>query len=87
MDICHLPKNAEVELLQGDSVKDDSGAMQHLLNWDLIRPQMTTGKVMDVIARQPVASAYTQVQQIAPRLFIIPKSGCPDIWIRLPKHR
>ena len=42
---------------------------------------------MDVIARQPVASAYTQAQQIAPRLFRIPKSGCPDIWIRLPKHK
>ena len=32
-------------------------------------------------------SAYTQVKmEDAHKLFKIPKSECPDIWIRLPKH-
>ena len=33
-------------------------------------------------------SAYTQVKiEDAPKLLKIPKSECPDIWIRLPKHK
>ena len=49
---------------------------------------------MDVIARLPhcdgqaadAISAYTQVKmEDSPRLLRIPKSECPDIWIRLPK--
>ena len=33
-------------------------------------------------------SAYTQVKmEDAPTLLKIPKSECPDIWIRLPRHR
>ena len=33
-------------------------------------------------------SAYTQVRmEDAPRLLKIPKSECPDIWIRLPRHK
>ena len=48
---------------------------------------------MDVIARLPdgqvvdAVSAYTQVKlEGAPRLLKIPKSECPDVWIRLPQH-
>ena len=33
-------------------------------------------------------SAYTQVKvEDAPTLLKIPKSECPDIWIRPPKHK
>ena len=32
-------------------------------------------------------SAYTQVMEDAQQLLKIPKSECPDIWIRLPKHK
>ena len=47
---------------------------------------------MDVIARIPgcdgqaadAVSAHTQVKlEGAPRLLTIPKSECPDVWIRL----
>ena len=50
---------------------------------------------MDVIARPPdgdgqaadAVSAYAQVKMVdAPRLLRIAKSGCPYIWIRLPRH-
>ena len=51
--------------------------------------QMTAAKEMDLIARLPdcdgqaadAVSVYTQV-----RLLRIPKSECPDLWIRLPRH-
>ena len=51
---------------------------------------------MDVTARLPgcagqaadAISAYTQVKmEDAPSLLKIPKSDCPYIWIRLPKHK
>ena len=51
---------------------------------------------MDIISRLPgcsgqaadAVSAYTQEKlEDAPRLLKIPKSECPDIWIRLPKHK
>ena len=56
---------------------------------------MTTAKVMDVIARLPdcdgqatdAVSAYSQVNmEDAPRLLKIPKSECPDVMIRRPRH-
>ena len=96
MDICHL-KNAELEakhqkdkgrvVLRGDFAKDDSGSSAS---------QMTAAKVMDIISRLPgcagqaadVVSDYTQVKlEDAPKLYKIPKSECPDIWIRLPRHK
>ena len=58
--------------------------------------QMTAAKVKDVIAELPdcdgqaadAVSAYTQVQmEDAPRVLRIPKSECPDIRIRLPRHK
>ena len=57
---------------------------------------MTFAKVMDVIARQPdcegqaadAVSAYTQLKlEDAPRLLKIQKLECPDVWIRLPRHK
>ena len=51
---------------------------------------------MDIISRLPgcagqgadAVSAKTQVKmEDAPKLLKIPKSECPDIWIRLPRHK
>ena len=50
---------------------------------------------MDIISRLPgcdgqaadAVSAYTQVMEDAHKLLKIPKSECPDIWIRLPRHK
>ena len=57
---------------------------------------MTAAKVMDVIARLPdcdgqaadAVSANTQIKmEDARKLFEIPKSECPDVWVRLPKQK
>ena len=57
--------------------------------------QMSAATVMEVIARLPdcnghaadAVSAHTQVKMVdAPRLLRIPKSECPDMWIRLPQQ-
>ena len=51
---------------------------------------------MDIISRLPgcaaqaadAVSAFSQVKmEDAPKLLKIPKSECPDIWIRLPRHK
>ena len=58
--------------------------------------QMTAAKVMDIISRLPgcsgqaadAVSAYTQVKkENASSSLKFPKSECPDIWIRLTKHK
>ena len=83
-------------VLRGDIVKDDSGAFAVFTEQGSSASQMTAAKVMDVIARVPdcdgqaadAVSAYTQVKmEDAPRLLRIPKSACPDSWIRLPRHK
>ena len=57
---------------------------------------MTASKIMDVIPRLPdcdgqaadAVSAYTHVKlEDAPRMLKTPKSECPDVWIRLPRHK
>ena len=57
---------------------------------------MTAARVMDIISRLPgcagqtadAISAYTHVKmEDAPKLLKIPKAECPDIWIRLPRHK
>ena len=57
---------------------------------------MTAAKVMEIISRLPgcagqaadAVSAYTQVKmEDAHKLLKIPKSECPDIWIRLPRYK
>ena len=97
MDICQS-KNAELEarhqnfkgrvVLRGDIVKDDSGSCA--------ASQMTAAKVMDIISRllgcagqaADAVSACTQVKmEDAHKLSNIPKSECPDIWIRVPRHK
>ena len=57
---------------------------------------MTAAKIMDIISRLPgfdgqaadAVSAFTQVKmENALKLLKIPKSECPYIWIRLPRHK
>ena len=76
-------------------MKDDSGSYAEFTEQGSSASQMTAAKVMDILSRLPgcagqaadAISAYTQVKmEDFPSLFKkIPKSECPDIWIRLPK--
>ena len=83
-------------VFRGDIVKDDSGAYAVCTEQDSSASQMTAAKVMDVLARLPdcdgqaadAISAYTQKKmEDALKLLKIPKSECPDVRIRLPKHK
>ena len=58
--------------------------------------QMTAAKVIDIRSRLPgcsgqaadAVSAKTQVKmEDDPKLLKIPLSECPDLWIRLPRHK
>ena len=82
-------------VLRGEIVKDDSGSYAVFTEQGSSASQMTAVKVMDIISRLPgcdgqaadAVSAYTQVKmEDAHKLLKIPKSECPDIWIRLPRH-
>ena len=78
-------------VLRGDNVKDDSGSYAVFTEQGSSASQMTAAKIMDIISRLPgcdgqaadAVSAYTQVKMEAHKLVKIPKSECPDIWIRL----
>ena len=83
-------------VLRGDTVKDDSRAYAEFTEQGSSASQMTAAKIMDIISRlrgcagqaADAVSAETQVQmKDAPKLLKIPKSECPDIWIRLPRHK
>ena len=83
-------------VLRGDIVKDDFGSYAVFAEQGSSVSQMTAAKVMDIISRLPgcsgqaadAVSADTQVRmEDAPQLLKIPKSECPDIWIRLPRHK
>ena len=83
-------------VLRGDTVKDDSGSYAVFTEQRSSASQMTAAKNMDIISRLPgcdgqaadAISAYTQVKmEDAHKLLKIPKSECPDIWIRLPRHK
>ena len=83
-------------VLRGDIVKDDSGSYAVFTEQGSSASQMTVAKIMDIISRLPgcdgqaadAVSAYTQVKmEDAHKLLKIPKSECPDIWIRLPRHK
>ena len=83
-------------VLRGDIVKDDSGSYAVFTEQGSSASQMAAAKVMDIISRLPgcagqaadAVSAKTQVKvEDAPKLLKIPKSECPDIWIRLPRHK
>ena len=81
---------------RGDSVRDDSSSYAVFTEQGSSASQTTAAKVINVIARLPgcagqaaeAISAYTHVKmKDDPSLLKIPKSECPDIWIRLPKHK
>ena len=83
-------------VLRGDTVKDDSRSYAVFTEQGSSASQMTAAKIMDIISRLPgcdgqaadAVSAYTQVKmEDAHKLLKIPKSECPDIWIRLPRHK
>ena len=83
-------------VLRGDIVKDNSGSYAVFTEQESSASQMTAAKIMDIISRLPgcdgqaadAVSAYTQVKmEDAHKLLKIPKSECPDIWIRLPRHK
>ena len=81
---------------RGDIVKDNSGSCAVFTEQGSSASQMTAAKIMDIIPKLPgcdgqaadAVSAYTQVKmEDAQKLLKIPKSECPDIWIRLPRHK
>ena len=83
-------------VLRGDFVEDNSGSYAVFTEQGSSASQMTAAGVMGVISRLPgcdgqaadAVSAYTQVKmEDAHKLLKIPKSECPDIWIRLPRHK
>ena len=83
-------------VLRGDIVKDNSGSYAVFTEQGCSASQMTAAKIMDIISRllgcdgqaADEVSAYTQVKMgDAHKLLKIPKSECPDIWIRLPRHK
>ena len=70
--------------------------MQYFTEQGASASQVTAAKVMDVIAGLPDCdgqaaeeiAAYTQVKlEDAPKLLRIPRSECPDIWVRFPRHK
>ena len=77
-------------------MKDDSGSYAVFIEQGSSASQMTAAKLIDIVSRFPgcaakaadAVSAYTDVKiEDAPKLLKIPKSKCPDIWIRLPRHK
>ena len=78
-------------VLRGDIAKDDSGSCAVFIEQGSSASQMIAAKIMDIISRllgcagqaADAVPAYTQVKmEDAPKLLKIPKSECPDIWIR-----
>ena len=83
-------------VLRGETVEDDSGSYAVFTEQGSSASQMTAAKVMDIISRLPrcagqaadAVSAFSQVKrEDAPKLLKISKSECPDIWIRLRRHK
>ena len=83
-------------VIRGDIVKNDSGSYAVFTEQRSSASHMTAIKVMDTISRLPgsarqaadAVSAYSQVKiENDPELLNIPKSECPDIWIRVPRHK
>ena len=76
-------------------MKDDSESYAVFTEQGSSASQMTAAKVMDIISRLPgcagqaadAVSAKTHVKmEDAPKLLKIPKSECPDMWIRPPRN-
>ena len=84
-------------VLRGDIVKDNSGSYAVFIEQGSSASQMTAAKFMDIISRLPGLRWTSSRRSIG--LYpgengrcsqIIkknPKSECPDIWIRPPRHK
>ena len=93
------PKNTKVELFSAMIVvKDNSGSYAVFTEQGSSASQMTAAKIMAYhfqIARLRWDKQQTQYQLIPtsengrcfPKILKIRKSECPDIWIRLPRHK
>ena len=75
------------------TLKDDSGSYAVLAEQGSSVSQITAAIAMGVIARlivqekKPTQHQLAQVRlEDAPKLLKIPKSECPDEWLRLPRH-
>ena len=75
---------------------NDSGSYAEFTEQRSSASHMTAAEIMDIISRllgcdgqaADAVSAYTQVKmEDAHKLLKIPKSECPDICIRLPRHK
>ena len=95
LEIKHQKYKSRV-VIRGDIAKDVSGSYAVFIEQGSSASQMTAAKVMDIKSRLPgcagqaadAVSAYSQVKmEDAPKLLKIPKSECPDIWIRLPRRK
>ena len=90
-------KNTLVELYSEATLwKMILDLLQYLQNKDHQHHKWRQHKVMDIISRLPgcagqasdAVSAKTQVKmEDVPKLLKIPKSECPDIRVRLPRHK
>ena len=67
-------------------MKDDSGSHAVFTEQASSASQMTAAKVIAKLLVQDKQSAYTQKMEDDPKFLKIPKSECPDFWIRLPRH-
>ena len=83
-------------MLQGEVVKDDSGSYAVFTEQGSSASHMTPAKVLDVIARllgwagQPSDAVLAHIQlrrEDPPYLLKRTHSECPDIRIRLPRHK
>ena len=83
-------------VLRGDIVKEDSRSYAVFTEQGSSASPITAAKIMDIISRlqgcdgqaADAVSAFSQVKmEDAHKLLKIPKSECPEIWIRLPRHK
>ena len=73
-------------------MKDDSGSYAVFTEQGSSASQMTAAKVMDIISRLPGCSGrsiclYPGQNGGCSKIIENSKSECPDIWIRLPRHK
>ena len=82
-------------VLRGDIVKDDSGSYAVFTEQGSSASQMTAAKshgyhIQTARVRRTSSGCsiclYPGKMEDAPKSLKIPKSECPDIWIRLPRH-
>ena len=91
------PKYKGRVVLRGDIVKDDFGSYAVFTEQGSPASQITVKKshghciksarMRRTSSRRSVRSQPKSKWENAPTFLSIPKSECPDMWIRLPKHK